>query len=215
MKNYSGIRLYGLEESLTDKLLQHAKQLVCLSNEWSNESRMKQLFDFHLRKRTMSNIDWYSIFCDWQKSNNPIIELHFTLANIYPVNYIFSDRELRAWHAMLKACGCTKITPFKKEESKYEFWSKSKDCTKEKEILAMLYNLGFLRSIPITMFNATETFWKCFARSLDDNKKGSNGKRRILSIIADQFSYQELQNKLQTSFFKLNSTRRVVLVDAV
>ena len=63
----------------------------------------------------------------------------------------------------------------------------------------MLYDLGFLRSIPITMFNATETFWKCFVRSLDNNKRGSNGKLRILSIIADQFSYQELQNKLQVN----------------
>ncbi|CAG8842564.1 16394_t:CDS:2, partial [Gigaspora margarita] len=38
LKNYSGIQLYGLEESLMDKLLQHAKQLVCLSNEWFNET---------------------------------------------------------------------------------------------------------------------------------------------------------------------------------
>ena len=61
----------------------------------------------------------------------------------------------------------------------------------------MLYNLGFLRSIPTTMFNATETFWKCFARSFDDNKRESDRTRRILSIIAEEFPYQELQKHLQ------------------
>ena len=86
LKNYNEIQLYGLEESLTNKLLQHARQLACLSNEWSNKGKMKQLFDFHLRKRTTSNIDWYSIFCDWQKSTNLIIELYYILANIYPIN---------------------------------------------------------------------------------------------------------------------------------
>jgi len=31
---------------------------------------------------------------------------------MYPSDHKFSDRELQAWNAMLKAVGCTNITPF-------------------------------------------------------------------------------------------------------
>ena len=47
--------------------------------------------------------------------------------------------------------------------------------------------------------NSTETFWKCFTQALKDNKKNQDGKRRILSIIADDFTYKELQEKLNVS----------------
>ena len=68
--------------------------------------------------QSAGNIDWYNIFHVWQESTNPIIELHCTLAQIYPTNHTVSDRELRAWHAMLEAAGCTNITPFNDNESK-------------------------------------------------------------------------------------------------
>ena len=63
-------------------------------------------------------------------------------------------------------------------------------------MINMLYQNGFLRTIPIKMFNATEVFWKSFEHSLNLNKRGVNGKERILSIIADKFPYKELQTKL-------------------
>ncbi|CAG8713677.1 12586_t:CDS:2, partial [Dentiscutata heterogama] len=85
-----------------------------------------------------------------------------------------ADRELRAWYSMLKAAGCTNIISFNTHESK----------------------TGFLRSIPFTTFNAIETFWDCFSQSLNNNPIGSNRKRRILSIIADSFLYEELQSRL-------------------
>jgi hypothetical protein len=34
---------------------------------------------------------------------------------------------------------------------------------------------------------------------LNVNKKGQDGKRRILSIVADQFSYDEIKNNLNVS----------------
>ncbi|GBB96565.1 hypothetical protein RclHR1_27850001 [Rhizophagus clarus] len=39
-------------------------------------------------------------------------------------------------------------------------------------------------------------FWFCFNESLKANKKGSDGKRRILSIIADDFSYEKIKSNL-------------------
>ena len=53
--------------------------------------------------------------------------------------------------------------------------------------------MRFLSSNPS---NSTETFWSCFRQALNDNKKTRNGKRRILSIIANDFSYAELELKL-------------------
>ena len=46
------------------------------------------------------------------------------------------------------------------------------------------------------MFNATEVFWESFEHSLNLNKRDVNGKERILSIIADKFSYKELKTRL-------------------
>ena len=49
------------------------------------------------------------------------------------------------------------------------------------------------------MPNATLTFWSCFDEALSNNKKTYDGKRRILSIIAVDFSYEELQTNLGVS----------------
>jgi hypothetical protein len=47
--------------------------------------------------------------------------------------------------------------------------------------------------------NSTPIFWQCFNNALADNKKNCDGKRRILSIIADDFTYKELQENLGVS----------------
>ena len=64
-------------------------------------------------------------------------------------------------------------------------------------MLLSLYKLGFLVSSPLHQHNSTRTFWNCFSRALHDNKKNNDGKRRILSIISDQFTYVELENNLK------------------
>ena len=40
-------------------------------------------------------------------------------------------------------------------------------------------------------------FWTCFSASLNANPKGIDGKQRVLSIIAEKFSYNELNDKLK------------------
>ena len=59
--------------------------------------------------------------------------------------------------------------------------------------------MGFLVSIPIYMPNSTKIFWGCFNRAVNENKKNQDGKRRILSIIADQFTYSQLEKNLKVS----------------
>ena len=41
------------------------------------------------------------------------------------------------------------------------------------------------------------TFWNCFRDSYNANSKGINGKTRILSIIAERFTYKEIIEELK------------------
>ncbi len=61
--------------------------------------------------------------------------------------------------------------------------------------------MGFLINIPIHMPNMTKTFQNSFRCALDDNKKNCDGKCRVLSIIADKFTYSELKTNLNVSNF--------------
>lgn len=60
----------------------------------------------------------------------------------------------------------------------------------------MLYKSGFLQTKPRHIPNQTLIFWDCFIRAMMINNKTPDGKRRILSIIADDFTYAELELQL-------------------
>ena len=62
-------------------------------------------------------------------------------------------------------------------------------------MFALLYQIGFLINNPLS--SSAETFWSCFWQALKDNKKTRDGKRRILSIIANDFTYKELGHNLE------------------
>jgi len=62
-------------------------------------------------------------------------------------------------------------------------------------MFALLYQIGFLINNPLS--SSAETFWSCFRQALKDNKKTRDGKRRILSIIANDFTYKELKDNLK------------------
>ena len=67
----------------------------------------------------------------------------------------------------------------------------------DQNTLKILYRNGFLNAIPANVFNSSNQFWKCFQKSLEGNKTGDDGKIRILSIIANNFEYEELQKNLK------------------
>jgi len=66
-----------------------------------------------------------------------------------------------------------------------------------------LYQSGFLNIFPESIKNATNIFWESFAESFKQNKKGSNGKMRVLSIIVQNFTYRELNENLGVIQFYL------------
>ncbi|RHZ76216.1 hypothetical protein Glove_200g7 [Diversispora epigaea] len=90
----------------------------------------------------------------------------------------------------------------------YQFWTKSSQSERECAILKQLNQMGFLVSTPIHMPNSTRIFWNCFKTALDNNKKNCDGKRRILSIIADKFTYAELKSNLNVGNHTIFESRK-------
>jgi hypothetical protein len=41
-----------------------------------------------------------------------------------------------------------------------------------------------------------KTFWTCFKEAIDNNPTDDNGKIRILSVIADDFKYDQIHQEL-------------------
>jgi hypothetical protein len=79
-----------------------------------------------------------------------------------------------------------------------QFWTKNIDPTADKETLEKLHEIGLLcLSSTNQDSNPENKFWSCFSSSLNTNPKGKDGKQRVLSIIAEKFSYNELNNKLK------------------
>ena len=53
---------------------------------------------------------------------------------------------------------------------------------------------GFLN---ISLPSPTNIFWNCFCDSYDANSRGIDSKIRILSIIAEKFTYKEIIKELE------------------
>ena len=62
------------------------------------------------------------MFQEWKENNCQIIELHSRLDLLYSDGYIFSEREIQAWRAILRAIRCVNITPFDKKESEVGYY---------------------------------------------------------------------------------------------
>ncbi|CAB4446540.1 unnamed protein product [Rhizophagus irregularis] len=197
MEKYDGSELYGLKDQKTQNSLHVHHVPTCTPSNWGNLSLMSKLFEYHLKRRTISKINWYTIFDIWGKQDSDIFELYSNLKKIYPKRHKFGDRELRAWRALLKAAGAHLITPFNSDESK--FWTRASNPIKDSDTISNLYKMGFLVSTPIHMPNSTKKFWYCFDRAIKENKKTHDGKRRVISIIADQFTYSQLEKNLKVS----------------
>jgi hypothetical protein len=134
IQKFSGKQLFGLEDQVTQQKLYKIRVPQCTSNEWSNFKLMKKLYDYHLQRqtivniewynlfvrwnhRTIVNIEWYNLFVRWNQDECNIIELSSELKKLYPLEYQFSDREMGAWLSMLRAAGCSNITPWPHGES--------------------------------------------------------------------------------------------------
>ena len=73
-----------------------------------------------------------------------------------------------------------------------EFWTNAPDPKKDRETIAKLYAEGLLN-----VTSQAYTLWDCFRNSYNANSKGIDGKTRILSIIAEKFTYKEIIEELE------------------
>ncbi|RIB24654.1 hypothetical protein C2G38_2167970 [Gigaspora rosea] len=193
-KKHTGLYIFGVTDELVREHIEMLKNKSpkCTPNDWVNFQQLEK---------------WYQ-----QKSS--IIQFPLILERVYPPEYNFQEKELRAWQSMFVACGCTDVTPVPKKESLIEFWSKAPDPTADKELLETLYNNDIiqLNKAPQNLQPKPSlevlTFWDSFQVALFSNKKGSAGKIRILSIIAQKFTYSPLRNKLGISNDSINSARK-------
>ncbi|RGB33245.1 hypothetical protein C1646_761906 [Rhizophagus diaphanus] len=154
--------------------------------EWHIVNKMQALWNYHLRKYTLASIQWNEFFNEW-----------------------YSKTRTRA---MLSHAGCTNITLYKKDTSSYEFWTRSGDPSCNCENLHFLYISGFLHPFSGQYCGDGDIFWNYFHQALEANKKGYDGKRRILFIIAEKFSYNVLMEKLkvaQSSILKAKKYARI------
>ncbi|CAB4435616.1 unnamed protein product [Rhizophagus irregularis] len=210
LKNYNGNVLFGIEHPITINVLKNYEKLpICSVNEWDNIEIITQAFEQHLKRRTIADLNWHKFFIEWKEQESSIIEFMTHLKPLYPPNYEFTDRELRAWRKMMKSVGCTNITPYKKEESKPEFWTYAVDPSSDHAALLYLFDKGLLNGVYknepefIEKNNQLKViidkFWNCFKEAIGVNKCGLDGKQRILSIITETFGFREIQKKLQIS----------------
>ncbi|CAB4403892.1 unnamed protein product [Rhizophagus irregularis] len=85
--------------------------------EWHIINKMQALWNYYLRKFTLASIQWNEFFIKWYNEIKTVIELITSLKKIYLPDYIFNEREMRAWRAILNHAGCVNITPYTKEIS--------------------------------------------------------------------------------------------------
>ncbi|RHZ49869.1 hypothetical protein Glove_510g27 [Diversispora epigaea] len=216
LKNFSGSYIFGITHESIQQLLnsENNKIVTCLPDEWHNYEKLTKVFDRHIKTRKLPNttINWTHLFDDWYKRHSTIVIFPLVLSKIYPENYKFQDKELRAWRAMFKACGCSNVTPFSQIKSQIEFWSRAYNNSADMQILNNLYksNLLLINNKPepippsislITNYNTL--FWESFRNTININKRGHNGKIRILSVIALKFKYIDLQKELARKHARL------------
>ncbi len=206
LKKYDGITLFGITNSDVQQRLKELEKknnsITCTSDDWNNIDILKLIFERHIKTRKIASAfsNWTDLFTNWYKQTSTIVQFPTILFQIYPTDYQFQQKELNAWRAMFRASGCTNITPFTKKEHTIEFWTKALDSSSDENNLANLFNLGMLVIEKKSQSNnESEIFWKSLQNALKANKKGNDGKIRILSIIAENFTIKQLKEKLNVS----------------
>ncbi|CAB4385812.1 unnamed protein product [Rhizophagus irregularis] len=95
----------------------------------------------------------------------------------------------------------------------FEFWTKAYNPQKDNTTLQILYESGFLQQNPHYSENQSLTFWQAFRDALENTNRGPNGQRRILSIIATKFTYQELKSKLGVAANTVSRARQYARIN--
>jgi hypothetical protein len=102
-----------------------------------------------------------------------------------------------------------------------EYWSKADDVAADLEILQLFsetnseseskpkpeIELESALNKNMDLDSQVKVFWSCFEDSINNNKRGDEGQRRLLSIIAEDFTYLKLNKELKVSNNLINTVR--------
>ncbi|CAG8502637.1 8447_t:CDS:1 [Gigaspora rosea] len=91
LQQYNGKELFGLEETYTQNLIRSIKVPTCSLDKWNNNQIMECVYNYHLKCRLSTHINWLEWFNQWQEETSTIIELQTSLHILYPFNYIIND----------------------------------------------------------------------------------------------------------------------------
>ena len=57
LRTFTGRVLFGIESTITQRLIQAIKIPSCSLSDWNNDVLMEKVFSYHLKRRTISNVD--------------------------------------------------------------------------------------------------------------------------------------------------------------
>ena len=109
-------KLFGIDNEYTQALINQLQIPSCTLEEWNNSSLLQQIFEYHLKKRTKSDVNWMGFIENWKNQQSNIIELRTSLMQLYESKYQMNSRELCGWRSMLRHMGCVEITPYNKDQ---------------------------------------------------------------------------------------------------
>ncbi|CAG8737920.1 22526_t:CDS:2, partial [Gigaspora rosea] len=78
LQQYNGKKLFGLEEPYTQNLIQSIKIPTCSLDKWKNNQIMECVYNYHLKRRLSTYVNWLEWFNQWQEETSTIIELQTT-----------------------------------------------------------------------------------------------------------------------------------------
>lgn len=110
-------KLFGVDNEYTQALISELQIPSCTPGEWNDLPLLQQIFEYHLKKRTIADINWMGFIENWKNQQSEIIELRTSLMQLYGSEYQMNSREFCAWKSMLRHMGCVEITPYNKDQS--------------------------------------------------------------------------------------------------
>ncbi|POG57757.1 hypothetical protein GLOIN_2v1791345 [Rhizophagus irregularis DAOM 181602=DAOM 197198] len=76
-------KLFGVDNEYTQTLISKLQIPSCTPEEWNNLPLLQQIFEYHLKKRTISDVNWMGFIENWKNQQSEIIELRISLMQLY------------------------------------------------------------------------------------------------------------------------------------
>lgn len=218
LKKYKGKFLFGFENEFVKASLKNLTKTtasIIYKGHWTFLELKKKKTRYLYHCTSLQN--WYQVFNNLLNRENTIFELYEELSIVYNSDSIDS-RNIRGWRAMLRVCGCVCLDD--NNGQKPEFWSNAENPSSDIQTHKLYFqNLKciisglkreeffYLFSNESKDFEVGKKIKDSFQKSLLKNPNGSEGKLRIASILADEFTYNELSSEFGFSNNFINNSR--------